>query len=381
MAVALHDLGADRIRVEAERAEDLGLDVGAEMAVRPDRARDLARRDLVDGGRQPDPPALELERPAGQLEPERRRLGVDRVGPAHHHRPGFGPRAPDEHGEEAIAVEQQPLAGGAQLEGQPGVDHVAAGQPEVEIATLRPDRLGDLADEGDDVVVGRPFDLGDPLDVDARARLERGERLGRDLAAGGLGAGDRELDPEHRLEPGGVGPDRAHLGERVARDHRASARARRQAADVAAPLAAGDVDPVGGRSAASPCRVEVGAPTDHGQDPATCRSIPAVGVASGPGVEDERAACDRLVEAVDRIARSRRRPGSPPPPARRRRTPPAGPAAGRRAARTRRAPSAGRRAPRRAGSARARPPAAAGWPASRGRRSARCTRAGRGRRR
>ena len=209
--------------MEAERAEDLGLDVRAEMAVRPDRARDLARRDLVDGGRQPDPPALELERPAGQLEPERGRLGVDRVGPAHHHRPGFGPGTSDQHGEEAIAVEQQALAGGAQLERQPGVDHVAAGQPEVEIAALRPDRLGDLADEGDDVVIGRPFDLGDPLDVDARARLERDERLGRDLAACGLGTGDLELDPEHRLEPRDVGPDRAHLGERVARDHRASA--------------------------------------------------------------------------------------------------------------------------------------------------------------
>ena len=30
--------------------------------------------------------AIELEGPAGELEAERRRLGVDRVGPAHHHR-------------------------------------------------------------------------------------------------------------------------------------------------------------------------------------------------------------------------------------------------------------------------------------------------------
>ena len=136
---------------------------------------------------------------------------------------GLGAGAGDEHREQPVAVEQQALAGRPELEREAGVDDVAAGQAEVQVATLRPDRLGDLADERDDVVVGRPLDLGDPLDVDARARLERGERLGRDLAAGGLGAGDGELDPEHRLEARRVGPDRAHLGERVARDHRADA--------------------------------------------------------------------------------------------------------------------------------------------------------------
>ena len=126
--VALDDLGADRVGVEPEGGEHLRLDVGAEVAVRPDRPGDLAGPDLVDGGRQPDPAALELERPAGELEPERRRLGVDRVGPAHHHGVGLGAGAGDEHGEQPVAVEQQPLAGRAELEREPGIDDVAAGQ-------------------------------------------------------------------------------------------------------------------------------------------------------------------------------------------------------------------------------------------------------------
>ena len=352
------------------------------MAVRPDRARDLARRDLVDGGRQPDPPALELERPAGQLEPERGRLGVDRVGPAHHHRPGFGPGTSDQHGEETIAVEQQALAGGAQLERQPGVDHVAAGQPEVEIAALRPDRLGDLADEGDDVVIGRPFDLGDPIDVHARARLERDERLGRDLAACGLGTGDLELDPEHRLEPRDIRPDRAHLGERVARDHRASAPLVARPADVVASLDAGGVDPVGGQVGGFPRRVEVGAPPDHGEDAAACRSIPCrrrrVGCRRGRrgrrvATASSRPSIGSPGRGVLRVAGRRQHHGD------RRR--PAGPAAGRRPARSRRGRRPGDRGPRRGGSARARPRAWARSPASRGPRSARCIRAGRGRRR
>ena len=76
-----------------ERGEDLGLDVRPEVAVRPDRARDLAGADLVDRGREPRPAAIDLERPAGELEAERGRLGMDRVGAAHHHGVRLGPGA------------------------------------------------------------------------------------------------------------------------------------------------------------------------------------------------------------------------------------------------------------------------------------------------
>ena len=184
-------------------------------------ARDLARPDLVDGGCQTRrrPRSISNAQPAS--------LSPKVVGSAWTEwvRPiitvaGLGAGAGDHDGEQAVHVEQEAPAGGSQLEREARVD-IAAGQPEMEEATLGADRLGDLADEGDDVVVGRPLDLGDPVDVDARARLERDERVGRDLAAGHLGPGDRQLDPEHRLEAGGVGPDRAHLRERVAGDHRA----------------------------------------------------------------------------------------------------------------------------------------------------------------
>ena len=93
VAVALDDLGADRVDVQAQVGQDLRLDVRAEVAVRPDRAGDLARADLVDGGGQAGPPAVDLERPAGELEAHRGRLGVDRVGAAHHRRVGLGPGA------------------------------------------------------------------------------------------------------------------------------------------------------------------------------------------------------------------------------------------------------------------------------------------------
>ena len=220
--VALDDLRAHGVGVEAELGEDLGLDVGVEVAVRPDRPGDLARADLVDGRGEPRAASVDLERPAGQLQPERRGLGVHGVGAAHHRRVGLGAGARDEHGQEPVAVAEEPLAGRAELERETRVDDVAAGQAEVEIATLRTDRLGDLRHEGDDVVVGRALDLGDPVDVDAGAGLDGLEGFGRDQATRGLRPGDRELDPEHLLEAGALGPDGAHLGQRVAADHRAA---------------------------------------------------------------------------------------------------------------------------------------------------------------
>ena len=47
----------------------------------------------------------------------------------------------------------------------------------MEEPALGADRLGDLAHERDDVVVGGRLDLGDPVDVDRRPRLDRGERI------------------------------------------------------------------------------------------------------------------------------------------------------------------------------------------------------------
>ena len=120
---------AGRVGVQAEGGEDLGLDVGAEVAVRADRPGDLAGADLVDRGRQAGPAAVDLERPARQLEPERGRLGVDRMGAAHHRRVRLGPCPRDERRDEPVAAAQQPDPRGPELQGEPRVDDIAAGQP------------------------------------------------------------------------------------------------------------------------------------------------------------------------------------------------------------------------------------------------------------
>ena len=230
-------------------------------------------------------PRADLERPAGQLEPERDGLRVDRVRPAHLDRARLFAGAADEDGEERIGVSQQQLARGAQLERETGVDDVAARQPEVEIPAVRADGLGDLADERDDVVVGRALDLGDALGVDAGARLDGRQRSAGTTPRRGLRSGHGQLDVEHPLEPRRIGPDRAHLGagcsariigrlRRLPRLRRRPGRGRRRR-DVVAALEPAARDPLGGRLGPRARFREVRAAADDGHDPAAVRSEPA----------------------------------------------------------------------------------------------------------
>jgi hypothetical protein len=220
--IALDDLGARGVDRQAELAHDLDLDLGLEVAVRPHRTGELPGRNLVDRPRQAAAAAVDLERPARELQPERRRLGVHRVGPTHHQRVRLGAGARDEHLHQLIGVTQQQLAGGAELQGERRVDHVRRREAVVEEPALRPDRFDDLGDEGDDVVIGGPLELLDPRHVHRGPRLDRGEGVLRNPPAAGLRPTDGELDAEHVLEAGRICPDRAHLGQRVAPDHRAA---------------------------------------------------------------------------------------------------------------------------------------------------------------
>jgi len=219
MPVALDDLGAHGVRVEAQLRERRRFDARTELGVGAHGARDLARRDVVGRGTQPCPGTVELERPARELESEGGRLGVDGVGAAHDPGVGVLTRPLAKHRDGRVELPDQQLASGLALERQTGVDDIGAGEPQVEPAALLAHRLGDLAHEGDDVVVGGPLDLGDPFDVHPPPGLDgldrgRGHRtLRRERME------HRDLDPEHRLEARLVAPHGAHPRQRVAGDH------------------------------------------------------------------------------------------------------------------------------------------------------------------
>ena len=73
---------------------------------------------------------------------------------------------------------QQQVAGAADRQGEPGVEHVGRGQAVVHPARRRPHPLGDVGEEGDHVVVGGLLELLGPLDGEAGARLDVGQVLG-----------------------------------------------------------------------------------------------------------------------------------------------------------------------------------------------------------
>ena len=231
VAVALHDLGADVVGVQAQLRHHVPLHVRAEQRVGADRPGELAGGEVVRGLAQALAIAVELERPGGQLQAEGDRLGVDGVGAAHHHRVGLLPGTRDERVDGGVQLVEQQLPGGAALQRERGVDHVAAGEAEVDPAAVLADRLGDLADEGDHVVIGGLLQLGDARHVHAGVLLHGLRRLRGDRAARRQGVEHRDLDAQHLLEARLVRPQRAHLRQRVARDHAAA-----PASDAARPM-------------------------------------------------------------------------------------------------------------------------------------------------
>ena len=82
VTVPLDDLGGDGLGLEPEGVAHLLLEVGRHVSEGPDRAGDLPHPDRLPGPHQSlaVPPGLRV--PAGGLEAERGRLGVDAVGPA-----------------------------------------------------------------------------------------------------------------------------------------------------------------------------------------------------------------------------------------------------------------------------------------------------------
>ena len=120
---------------------------------------------------------------------------------------------------------QQQLAGAADRQGEPGVEHVGRGHAVVHPARRRPHPLGDVGEEGDHVVVGRPLELLGPLDGEAGARLDvgRGPRAGITPRAAQARQTASSTSSQRASFASSV-QIAAIAGARVARDHAATSR-------------------------------------------------------------------------------------------------------------------------------------------------------------
>ena len=220
MPVALDHLVADRFAAEVQLLADQVLDARVDVVVGAHGAADLADRGVHRDHAHALQVAADLERPDAELHAERDGLGVDAVRAPDLDRVAELERPPLEYLAQRDEVALQEQAGLLDLQRQGGVEHVAAGHAVVHVLAGVADVLGDVGEEGDDVVVGRLLDLVDAGDVERGLLLDLADGVVGDPAelVPGLHGGDLHVEPG--LHPGLVGPDRAHLRERVALDHR-----------------------------------------------------------------------------------------------------------------------------------------------------------------
>ncbi len=169
VAIALKDLRGRRSRLEPEGLARATLHLRGRGRVRPHRPRELPDSHSRERVVEPVSIALELEHPAEQLEPERRRLRVNAVRTAYRHRvPVLLCARENACGGAVDAVANQRACA---LDGQRerGVDDVGRGEPVVEPASVGSEIRRDRVDERRDVVVRRSLELGD-----ARRRRDAG---------------------------------------------------------------------------------------------------------------------------------------------------------------------------------------------------------------
>ena len=201
---------------EPETREDPLLELGRRRRVGADRARQ--RPDAPPGRTRASSRSAfrcGLEREAGELDPERGRLGVDPVRAPDAQRVDMLARRCGERLDEPPRFRQDELGDMSELEREAGVEHVARGQPVVDPATRRTGRGGQHVDERGGVVVGDLLALVDLIDCERR-RSDRVELVaGRAVELFGRG----DLDQAHRLEVGVLRPDLGERGAGVARDH------------------------------------------------------------------------------------------------------------------------------------------------------------------
>ena len=124
-----------------------------------------------------------------------------------------------------VGLGQQHVGGVGQLHRERGVEQVGRRHAVVHVRGGRPGLgvVGPRGEEGDDVVLRRLLDLGDPLRRRRRRVAHRLDDVGGHPPRGGVRLQDQRLHPAPELVLVLVAPDPAHLGERVALDHRGTA--------------------------------------------------------------------------------------------------------------------------------------------------------------
>ena len=198
------------------------LDARIDIGEGADCPRDGAGCDVLAGECEALLGAGEFGIGESQLDPEGRGLGMDAMAPADGNGVLMLMRPALEGGQEIVEIGQQDIGGAAQLHVEAGIEHVRRGHALMDEARLGTDDLGQMGQKRDDVMLGLPFDLVDPGDVEDGV-LALGpdglRRLSGNDAELRHGIGRMGLDLEPDAEAGLGIPDQGHFGAGIARNH------------------------------------------------------------------------------------------------------------------------------------------------------------------
>ena len=219
MTVALNDLRREAHGCDAELlARDL-LDARVDVRIGADGARELADGDDLLRVLDALDVALDLGAPQEQLQAEGHRLCVDAVRPADARRVLELDGAAAQYFEELFEVVDDDVGGLLHHDAECRVLDIARRQSLVDIFRVLADILGDVREEGDDVVIRDLLDLLDARQVELRLGADVRRSLLRDLPEFRHGLAGRDLDFEHGLKLMLQRPDIAHFRIRIAFYH------------------------------------------------------------------------------------------------------------------------------------------------------------------
>ncbi len=228
VAVARDDLRGDRLRRQAQLCGDILLHTRIDMRERANGAGNRCHRHLRTRRHQARTVAGELGIVPGQLQPERRRFGVDAVAAADRQRVLVLQRSRFQRRQHRIEVLQQQISRLGQLHRQAGVQHIRAGHALMHEPAVLADRLGQPGEEGDHIMPCLALDSVDPLDIgladggELRAPLlanRRGRHPPGSAPTCGHPFGGQRLDLEPDAIAVGRRPDGCHLRSGVTRNH------------------------------------------------------------------------------------------------------------------------------------------------------------------
>ena len=185
------------------------------MAKVPTAPRDGAGRNFGARRVQPRLGARELGVGLRELEAEGRGLGMDAVAAADRGRELVLEGALLQRGQQPVEIGEQQVGGAHELHVEAGVEYVGGGEAGMHEAGLGPDVLGQVREEGDDVVLDLALDLVDAGGVELGLGALVPDRLGGalgDQAELGHGGGGMRLDLEPDAKARLGRPDLRHLG-------------------------------------------------------------------------------------------------------------------------------------------------------------------------